>query len=100
MMERAVPYMALAKRVSPTGETTTLFSLMAMVTTGEKVFWTLPFGPSTETVESLMSTLTFSGMGTGCFPMRLMAVGPLPDVADQLAAGLVPPAVGVLHQAF
>src|ERR1019366_8130566 len=100
MMERAVPYMALAKRVSPTGATMTLLSVILMVTTGAKVFSTLPLGPSTWTVVSLMSTLTLSGMGTGCLPMRLMVGGSLPDVADELAAGLVASAVGVLHQAL
>src|SRR5208283_330249 len=97
--ERAVPYIALAKRESPMGATTTFFSVMVIVTTGANVFWTLPLGPSTETVVSLMSTLTFSGMGTGCLPMRLMLGGSLPDVADEFAARLVAAAVGVLHQA-
>src|SRR5580658_7320089 len=100
MMERAVPYIALAKRVSPIGETITFLSVMAMVTTGAKVLWTLPLGPSTWTVVSLMSTLTLSGMGTGCLPMRLMVGGSLPDVADQLAAGLAAPAIRVLHEAL
>src|SRR5271167_2987640 len=71
-----------------------------MVTTGAKVLSTLPLGPSTWTVVSLMSTLTLSGMGTGCFPMRLMVGGSLPDVADELAARLVAAAVRVLHQAL
>src|SRR5271167_4798336 len=71
-----------------------------MVTTGAKVLSTLPLGPSTRTVVSLMSTLTLSGMGTGCLPMRLMVGGSLPDVADELAARLVAAAVRVLHQAL
>src|SRR5580692_3258982 len=100
MMERAVPYMALANRVSPIGATITFLSVILMVTTGAKVLWTLPLGPSTWTVVSLMSTLTLSGMGTGCLPMRLMVGGSLPDVADQFPAGLVAAAVGVLHQAL
>src|SRR5271157_4811885 len=100
MMERAVPYMALAKRVAPMGATMTFLSVMVIVTTGANVFWTWPLGPSTRTVVSLMSTLTFSGMGTGCLPMRLMVGGSLPDVADEFAAGLVAAAVGVLHQAL
>ena len=100
MIERAVPYMALAKRVSSIGATMTFLSVTAIVTTGAKVFATLPLGPSTWTVVSLMSTLTLSGMGTGCLPMRLMVGVSLPNVADQLAAGLVAAAVGVLHQAL
>src|SRR5271170_7704996 len=100
MIERAVPYMALAKRVSPMGATITFLSVIVIVTTGAKVLSTLPLGPSTRTVVSLMSTLTLSGMGTGCFPMRLMVGGSLPDVADQFATGLVAAAVGVLHQAL
>src|SRR5580692_758225 len=99
MMERAVPYIAFAKRVSPIGATITFLSVMEMVTTGAKVLWTLPLGPSTWTVVSLMSTLTLSGMGTGCLPMRLIVGGSLPNVADELPAGLVAAAVGVLHQA-
>ena len=67
MIDRAVPYMALANRVSPIGATITFLSATVIVTTGAKVLWTLPLGPSTRTVVSLMSTLTLSGMGTGCF---------------------------------
>src|SRR5580698_8701874 len=100
MIERAVPYIALANRVSPTGATITCLSTILIVTTEAKVLWTLPLGPSTRTVVSLMSTLTLSGMGTGCLPMRLIVGGSLPNVADELPAGLVAAAVGVLHQAL
>src|SRR5450432_3535820 len=101
MTERTVPYIALAKRlVSALGETMTFLSTIAILTTGAKVLVTLPLGPSTWTVWSLMSTLTLSGMGTGCLPMRLMVVVSLPNVANEFAAGLVAAAVGVLHQAL
>src|SRR4051794_3360098 len=72
MIERAVPYMALAKRESSVGETVSFLSATANLTTGAKVLETLPFGPSTRTVVLVMPTLTLSGMGTGCLPMRLM----------------------------
>ena len=36
MIERAVPYIALAKRVSPIGATMTFLSVMVIVTTGAK----------------------------------------------------------------
>src|SRR5687767_8016400 len=97
--ERTVPYIAFAKRLSSfVGETVTFLSATEILTTGAKVLETLPLGPSTETVWPLMSTLTLSGMGTGCLPMRLMRVGGLPDVAEQFATGLVAAAIGILHQ--
>src|SRR5882672_6227140 len=95
MTERTVPYIAFAKRLSSlVGATVTFLSAMEMLTTGAKVWVTLPLGPSTETVWPLISTLTLSGMGTGCLPMRLMKVGGLPNVAKQFATGLVAAAVG------
>src|ERR1700690_2327654 len=101
MIDRAVPYMALAKRVVSVGVTVSFLSATANLTTGAKVLETLPLGPSTWTVESLMSTLTLSGRETGSLPMRRMVRrGRLPNVADQLPAGLLPAAVGVLEEAF
>src|SRR3954471_7416941 len=101
--ERTVPYIAFAKRLwSSVGETVTFWSATVTLTTGAKSFETLPLGPSTRTVSPLTVTLTLSGMGTGCLPMRLIfksGEGQLPDVADQFAAGLVATAVGVLHEA-
>src|SRR4051812_15881869 len=99
MIERTVPYIAFAKRLSSSvGATMTFLSAMEMLTTGAKVLETLPLGPSTFTVWPLMSTFTLSGMGTGCLPMRLMMRGGLPNVAEQFATGLVAAAVGILHQ--
>ena len=60
--ERAVPYMALEKRVSSVGATTMLLSFFSIFTTEAKVLETLPLGPSTDTVVPLMSTLTLSGI--------------------------------------
>src|SRR5580704_8682752 len=99
MIERVVPYIALAKRVSSSGEIVTFLSACEIFTTGAKVLWTFPLGPSTWTVVSLTVTVTLSGTGMGCLPMRLMGAGSLPDVADEFATGLVAAAVGVLHQA-
>jgi hypothetical protein len=53
---------ALEKRVSSVGATTTELSFFSIFTTGAKVLETLPLGPSTDTVVPLMSTLTLSGI--------------------------------------
>src|ERR1035441_148169 len=45
-----------------------------------------------------MSTLTFSGMRTGCLPMRLMVWISLPNVAEQFTAGFVAAAVLGFHE--
>jgi len=48
MIERAVPYIARAKRLSSSGVTMICFlSLTESLTTPAKVWWTRPFGPST-----------------------------------------------------
>src|SRR5512147_2512062 len=100
MTERAVPYMARAKRDCSSGATTTDWSFFSIFTTSAKVLLTFPFGPSTDTVVPLTSTLTFSGILTGCLPILLMVVGSLPDGADEFAAELGAARVLVLHQAL
>src|SRR5882757_1737611 len=98
MTERAVPYMAREKRVSSVGDTTMVLSFFSILTTEAKVLFTLPFGPSTDTVVPLMSILTLSGMGTGCLPILLMVVCSLPDGADEFSAEFVAAGVLVLHE--
>src|SRR6185295_978875 len=99
-IERAVPYMAFAKRVSSVGANVTFLSPTVTLTAEAKVLWTLPLGPSTWTVPLLTETLTLSGMGTGCLPIRLMVRGGLPNVAKQFTAGLGAAAVLILQQAL
>src|SRR5258708_1762056 len=98
MMLRAEPYMSLAKRASSVGAAVIFLPAMTIFTTGAKVLVTLPLGPSTWTVQSLISTLTFSGMGTGCFPIRLMVWVSLPNVAEQFTAGFIAATVLVFHE--
>src|ERR1035437_6918074 len=99
-IERAVPYMAFAKRVSSVGAKVTFLSATVTLTAEAKVLETLPLGPSTRTVPWVTTTLTLSGMGTGCLPIRLMVRGGLPNVAKQFTAGLGAAAVLILQQAL
>src|ERR1700759_1716890 len=99
MTERTGPYIAFAKRLwSSVGATVTFLSATVTLTTGAKSLETLPLGPSTRTVSPVMVTLTLSGMGTGCLPIRLLGVAGLPNVADHFATRPLTAAVGVLHQ--
>src|SRR3954463_14891925 len=99
--ERAVPNIAPAKRESSAGEIVTVLLARTILTTSENVLVTLPFGPSTWTVLSLISTLTLSGTGMGTLPMRDMLCDlRLPDVTNELSTDLLSAAILVFEQPF
>src|SRR4051812_3026818 len=69
-------------------------STFTMGLNGKDIF---PFGPSTFTVSPEMETFTFSGILTGILPTRDMALAPLPNGADELAAHLLLARFAVHH---
>src|SRR3989304_1184397 len=61
-------------------------------------FVTVPFGPVTTTLRSLISTFTLSGTGMGFFPIRDIDASSI-NVAEQLAAETLPASMLASHDA-